>query len=120
MTGCWLRAEQRNELQARGRTTQTTKVSQTNQGQRAMPRVLFESAAGCLACLLALQTAAYPSPPRHDVGLAFRHPYRVGDPQLCEPTRWTFNTRGRTAHRPCWPNVWTCRPPEGKSCLERP
>jgi len=69
---------------------------------------------------LALQTAAYSSPPHRDVGQAFRHEYRVGDPQLCEPTRWTFNTRGRTAHRPCWPNVWTCRPPERKSCLERP
>jgi hypothetical protein len=85
-----------------------------------MPRILLESAAGCLAGLLALQTAAYSSPPRRDVGQAFRHEYRVGDPQLCEPTRWTFNTRGRTAHRPCWPNVWTCRPPDRKSCLERP
>src|SRR5215510_3432829 len=49
---------------------------------------------------------------RRDVGQAFRYPYRVGDPALCEPSRWTFGTRGLSAHRPCWPHVWTCRPPE--------
>ena len=77
-------------------------------------------AAGCLACLLSVPASAHSSPPHQNVELAFRHAYRVGDPQLCEPTRWTFGTRGRAAHRPCWPNVWTCRPPDRKSCLERP
>src|SRR5262245_4916831 len=58
---------------------------------------------------------------RRDVGQAFRYPYRVGDPELCEPSRWTFGTRGRSAHRPCWPHVWTCRPPERNWCLiQRP
>jgi hypothetical protein len=60
--------------------------------------------------------------PRHkDVERRFRYPYRVGDPELCEPTRWTFATRGRAAHRPCWPHVWTCRPPERNWCfIQRP
>jgi hypothetical protein len=58
---------------------------------------------------------------RRDVGQAFRYPYRVGDPELCEPYRWTFGTRGRSAHRPCWPHVWTCLPPERNWCLiQRP
>src|SRR5882672_9307662 len=59
---------------------------------------------------------------RHrDVGKRFRYPYRVGDPELCEPSRWTFATRGRAAHRPCWPHVWTCRPPERNLCfIQRP
>jgi hypothetical protein len=59
---------------------------------------------------------------RHrDVGKRFRYPYRVGDPELCEPSRWTFATRGRAAHRPCWPHVWTCRPPERNWCfIQRP
>jgi hypothetical protein len=58
---------------------------------------------------------------RRDVGQAFRYPYRVGDPELCEPSRWTFGIRGRSAHRPCWPHVWTCLPPERNLCfLQRP
>ena len=62
-----------------------------------------------------------PSPRRKDVGRRFRYPYRVGDPELCEPTRWTFATRGRAAYRPCWPHVWTCRPPERNWCfIQRP
>jgi len=40
-----------------------------------MPRILFESAAGCLVCLLVVPASAYSWPPRHDVGQAFRHPY---------------------------------------------
>lgn len=82
-----------------------------------MPRMLLESAAGCLVCLLALPASAYSSPPRRDVEQAFRHPYRIGNPQLCEPTRWTFGTRGRTARRPCWANVWTCRPSDQSHAL---
>ena len=62
-----------------------------------------------------------PSPRRKDVGRRFRYPYRVGDPELCEPTPWTFATRGRAAHRPCWSHVWTCQPPERNLCLiQRP
>src|SRR5215475_8498063 len=62
-----------------------------------------------------------PSPRHKDVGRRFRYPYRVGDPELCEPTRWTFATRGRAAHRPCWPHVWTCQPPERDLCfIQRP
>src|SRR5262245_25350174 len=62
-----------------------------------------------------------PSPRRKDVGWRFRYPYRFGDPELCEPSRWTFATRGRAAHRPCWPHVWTCRPPERNWCfIQRP
>jgi hypothetical protein len=62
-----------------------------------------------------------PSPRQNDVGQRFRYPYRVGDPELCEPTRWTFATRGRAAHRPCWPHVWTCQPPERNLCfIQRP
>jgi hypothetical protein len=62
-----------------------------------------------------------PSPRHNDVGRRFRYPYRVGDPELCEPTRWTFATRGRAAHRPCWPHMWTCRPPERDWCfIQRP
>jgi hypothetical protein len=62
-----------------------------------------------------------PSPRHKDVGRRFRYPYQVGDPELCEPTRWTFATRGRAAHRPCWPHVWTCRPPERDLCfIQRP
>ena len=62
-----------------------------------------------------------PSPRHKDVGRRFRYPYRVGDPELCEPTRWTFAIRGRAAYRPCWPDVWTCRPPERNLCfIQRP
>ena len=62
-----------------------------------------------------------PSPRQSDVGRRFRYPYRVGDPELCEPTRWTFATRGRAAYRPCWPHVWTCHPPERNWCfIQRP
>jgi len=62
-----------------------------------------------------------PSPRHKDVGRRFRYPYRVGDPELCEPTRWTFATRGRAAYRPCWPHVWTCHPPERNWCfIQRP
>jgi hypothetical protein len=62
-----------------------------------------------------------PSPRPNDVGRRFRYPYRVGDPELCEPTRWTFATRGRAAHRPCWPHAWTCQPPERDLCfIQRP
>ena len=62
-----------------------------------------------------------PSPRHKDVGRRFRYPYRVGDPELCEPTRWTFATRGRAAYRPCWPDVWTCRPLERNLCfIQRP
>jgi hypothetical protein len=62
-----------------------------------------------------------PSPRHKDVGRRFRYPYRVGDPELCEPTPWTFATRGRAAHRPCWPHAWTCYPPERNWCfIQRP
>jgi hypothetical protein len=62
-----------------------------------------------------------PSPRHKDVGRRFRYPYRVGDPELCEPTGWTFATRGRAAYRPCWPDPWTCRPPERNLCfIQRP
>jgi hypothetical protein len=62
-----------------------------------------------------------PSPRHKDVGRRFRYPYRVGDPELCEPTPWTFATRGRAAYRPCWPHVWTCQPPERDLCfIQRP
>src|SRR5690349_23133336 len=30
-----------------------------------------------------------PSPRHKDVGRRFRYPYRLGDPELCEPSRWT-------------------------------
>jgi hypothetical protein len=62
-----------------------------------------------------------PGPRHKDVGRRFRYPYRVGDPELCEPTRWTFATRGRAAYRPCWPYAWTCQPPERDLCfIQRP
>ena len=84
------------------------------------PAILSDSAAGCLACLLALQTAGDPAPPRRDVGQLFRHHYRWGDPARCEPPAWGFGLRGYSAHRPCWPHVWTCQPPDHKPCLLRP
>jgi hypothetical protein len=85
-----------------------------------MPSIIFDSAAGCLACLLALQTAGDPAPPRRDVGQLFRHHYRWGDPARCEPPRWAFALRGYSSHRPCWPQVWTCQPPDQRPCLLRP
>jgi hypothetical protein len=85
-----------------------------------MPSILFKSAAACLACLLAVQTAGAASPPRRDVGQLFRQHYRWGDPARCEPPAWAFSLRGYSAHRPCWPHVWTCQPPDQRPCLFRP
>jgi hypothetical protein len=39
-------------------------------------------AAGSLACLLSAPASGHSSPPHRDVGQAFRHEYRVGDPHL--------------------------------------
>jgi hypothetical protein len=40
-----------------------------------------------------------PSPRHKDVGRRFRYPYRVGDPELCEPTRRARRTPALLAAR---------------------